>query len=83
MFKLTRFIGAVLLVAVVAIPAAALERAGTVERQKGDATRTQGGESARGVGRSASCVVGTVHGSACSSTQCSWAELHRSRQLHS
>ncbi|MCK5777781.1 MAG: FecR domain-containing protein [Rhodospirillales bacterium] len=46
MFKLTRFIGAVLLAAVVAIPAAALERAGTVERQKGDATRTQGGESA-------------------------------------
>lgn len=44
MFKMKTLAAAALLALVAAVPAAALERAGTVERQKGDATRTQGGE---------------------------------------
>ncbi len=44
MRNLYRFLGAALIVFTLVSSAAALERAGTVERQKGDATRTQGGE---------------------------------------
>jgi len=44
MLNLYRSLGAALIVFTLASSAAALERAGTVERQKGDATRTQGGE---------------------------------------